>query len=87
MRPVAVAVIVAGALTVAGGIALVLPVSMSAVDAVYTVEGVALLGVPFTFLIAAARRWQARERVPSLIRNLGFSPSPAHAPKRPAGRP
>jgi signal transduction histidine kinase len=79
MRPVAVAVMVAGALTAAGGIALVLPVSTATVDAVYTVEGVALVGVPFTFLIAAARRWQARERVPALIRDLGFSPTAAHA--------
>jgi signal transduction histidine kinase len=79
MRPVAVAVMVAGALTAAGGIALVLPVRTSTVDAVYTVEGLALVAVPITFLIAAARRWQARERVPALIRELGFSPTPAHA--------
>jgi hypothetical protein len=70
---------VAGTLTAAGGIGLVLPISTSDVDALYTVEGVALVGVPFTFLIVAARRWQARERVPALIRGLGFSPTPAYA--------
>src|SRR6201999_2181720 len=79
MRPVMVAIILAGALTAAGGIAVAVQRSTATIDTLYTLENVALAGVPLTFLIAAARRWLARERVPELIRQLGFSPTPATA--------
>ena len=76
MRPVMVAVGVAGTLTAAGGLAAALGMSTRTVDTLYTLEGIALIGVPLTFLIAAARRWLARERIPRLIRALDSCANP-----------
>ena len=50
--------------------------STRTVDTLYTLEGIALIGVPLTFLIAAARRWLARERIPRLIRALDSCANP-----------
>ena len=79
MRPVVMAIIIAGFLTAVGGLAAGLHMGVATVDTLYAVEGIALTGVPVMFLIASVRRWLARERVPALIRELGFSPTPASA--------
>ena len=77
MRPVMAGIVIAGALTAASGVAAALPMSVPAVRTLDTLEGIALIGVPVTFVVASARRWLARERVPRLIRQLGPSPTPA----------
>lgn len=79
MRPVVASIIVAGILTAFGGVAVAVHRSTPAIDTLYTLENVALIGVPVSFVIASARRWLARERVPELIRQLGFSPTPTTA--------
>jgi signal transduction histidine kinase len=77
MRPVMAGIIVAGSLTAAYGLAAALPLSVPAVRTIATLEGIALTGVPLTYLVASARRWLAREWLPRLIRTLGPSPTPA----------
>lgn len=77
MRPVLAGIAIAGTLTVASGLAAALPMSVPTVRRLDTLEGIALVGVPMTFLIASARRWLAREWVPRLIRELDFPPTPA----------
>ena len=77
MRPVMAGIVIAGALTAASGVAAALAMSVPAVRTLDTLEGIALIGVPVTFVVASARRWLARERVPRLIRQLGPSPTPA----------
>ncbi|MEP7025178.1 MAG: hypothetical protein ABJB47_15560, partial [Actinomycetota bacterium] len=74
MRPVLVAIAVAGASTTISGIAVVAAVRHSTVHTLFTLEAIAQIGVPFAFLVAAARRWLAREWVTKLIRDLGPSP-------------
>ena len=68
MRPVLVAIVASGIATAAFGVALVL--HSHAADTLSTVEAAVLVSVPLTFLIAAARRWLAREWVPKLIKRL-----------------
>jgi signal transduction histidine kinase len=75
MRPVMVAIVAAGIATAATGLALAL--GSPAVDTLSTLEAAVLAAVPVTFMIAAARRWLARELVPKLIRQLASSPTPA----------
>ncbi|HEY4991401.1 MAG TPA: ATP-binding protein [Nakamurella sp.] len=75
MRPVVVALPVVAALTAAGNLGNAFNVEPALEYAIYAVESVALVGVPVAFLIAAVRRWLARESVPRLIRLLGTSPT------------
>src|SRR3984957_12235842 len=77
MRPVATAIVVAGILSGAWGVGVVLRLPGPALDAVSTVEGIALASVPLMLAIAAARRWLAREWVPKLIRELDSCLTPA----------
>ncbi len=77
MRPVMAAIIVAGVLTAAYGLASAVPLRVPAVRTIATLEGIALTGVPLMYVVASARRWLAREWVPRLIRTLGPSPTPA----------
>jgi signal transduction histidine kinase len=79
MRPVLLAIILAGILTAAGGLAAAADVRVPTLDQLYTLETISLVGVPVAFLIASARRWLARESMPGLIRELDASPTPAHA--------
>ena len=46
-------------------------------DALSALEAIVLVSVPVTFMIAAARRWLAREWIPRLIRELASCSSPA----------
>jgi two-component sensor histidine kinase len=78
MRPVMAGIAIAGALTAASGLAAALPMSLPTVRTLDTLEGIALVGVPVTFVVASARRWLARERVPRLITQLGPSPTPTN---------
>ena len=75
MRPVMVAIVASGIATAATGLALAL--GSPAVDTLSTLEAAVLVSVPFTFMIAAARRWLARELVPKLIRELASCSTPA----------
>ena len=62
MRPVMVAIIASGIATAAAGVALAL--DSPAVDTLSALEAAVLVSVPVTFMIAAARRWLAREWCP-----------------------
>ena len=75
MRPVMAAIIASGLATAADGVALA--AHSPATDALSAVEAIVLVSVPVTFMIAAARRWLAREWIPRLIRELAFCSSPA----------
>jgi signal transduction histidine kinase len=77
MRPVLLAIALAGVMTVASQLAAALDLPLSTVDGLYILEGIALSGVPVAFLFAAIRRWMARERVPGFIQELGSSPTPS----------
>jgi hypothetical protein len=76
MRPVLVAIVIAGILTAAGAVAAAASLPQPTVDTVYTLGGLSLAGVPLAFLLASARRWLAREWLPGLIRTLDASPTP-----------
>ena len=75
MRPVMAAIIASGLATAAVGVALA--AHSPAMDALSALEAVVLVSVPVTFMIAAARRWLAREWIPRLIRELASCSSPA----------
>lgn len=81
MRPVLLAIALAGAATMASGLAAALHLAQSTVDGLYTLEGITLAGVPVAFLLAAMRRWLVRERVPRFIEEVGPSPTPDRVQK------
>lgn len=75
MKPVVVAVPIAAVLTVIGNLGNAADADPALEHLFFAVEGIALVGVPLAFLVAAVRRWLARESVPRMIRLLGSSPT------------
>lgn len=75
MKPVVVAVPIAAVLTVIGNLGNATDAEPALEHLFFAVEGIALVGVPLAFLVAAVRRWLARESVPRMIRLLGSSPT------------